>query len=58
MGDEMSKDIFNYELETRYCGECKYHHWYYDENKKYGCPSERYSKICPSFRSHETEEKT
>lgn len=41
--------IFNYELETKKCVDCKYYHWYYDDNKKYGCPSEENRNICKSF---------
>ena len=47
-------DIFNYELETRRCSDCKYHRWY-KEGKKYGCHSEGYNKICDSFRSKYSE---
>ena len=46
MGEEV---IFNYELDERRCGECRYYYWYYVENKKYGCSSDKYAKVCGSF---------
>lgn len=49
MDEEPTPVILNYELgEKHYCKDCKYHHWYYDEHKPYGCPSERWD-VCGSF---------
>lgn len=43
------RPIFNYEIEEKEkCSDCKYHHWYYDEWKKYGCASTEGK--CGSFR--------
>lgn len=36
-------------METKVCKDCKYYHWYHDENKKYGCDSEPFRDICGSF---------
>lgn len=48
---EYERPIFNYEIEEKEkCADCKYHHWYYDDGKKYGCSSIGEQKICGSFR--------
>lgn len=55
---EYGRLIFNYEIEEKEkCSDCKYHHWYYDEGKKYGCPSTG-GRICGSFREWKGEAAT